>query len=126
MSFKKVLSPIIGFGTIGLLSSIFAKLQGVLFPNSLQLFEDVNCTSYDVIQLVIKLACVYISCIAGGVTTSLCGGENRQLYITGISIVLVVICLWIITIHPLWFWALLLMGIIPFVLIGSKVKKAFY
>jgi len=125
MNFKKILSSVIGFGTIGLLSSILAKLQGAIFPASLQLFEQVNWTSYDVIQLVIKLVCVYISCIAGGLVTSLCGGENRQLYMTGISIILIVIWLWTITIHPLWFWTLLFVGIIPFILIGSTVKKAF-
>lgn len=124
MNFKKLVSPIIGFGTIGLLSSAFAKLQGVLFPISLQLFEQVNWTSYDVIQLVIKLACIYISCIAGGLAISLCGGENSQLYITGLSTCLVVIWLWITTIHPVWFWSLLLLGIIPFVLIGNKIKQA--
>lgn len=125
MSFIKLLSPIIGFGTIGLLSSIFAKLQGALFPTSLQLFEQLTLTSYDVMQLIIKLACVYISCIAGGIMTSICGGERRQLIIVGISIMSVIIWLWIIAIHPLWFWTLLLVGIFPFVLIGSKVRQAF-
>jgi len=125
MSFIKLLSPIIGFGTIGLLSSIFAKLQGALFPASLQLFDHLTLTSYDVVQLIIKLACVYISCIAGGVMTSICGGERTQLIIVGISIMSVIIWLWIIAIHPLWFWTLLLVGIIPFVLIGSKVRQAF-
>lgn len=125
MSFIKLLSPIIGFGTIGLLSSIFAKLQGALFPASLQLFDHLTLTSYEVVQLIIKLACVYISCIAGGVMTSICGGERTQLIIVGISIMSVIIWLWIIAIHPLWFWTLLLVGIIPFVLIGSKVRQAF-
>jgi len=125
MSLIKLLSPIIGFGTIGLLSSIFAKLQGALFPASLQLFDHLTLTSYDVVQLIIKLACVYISCIAGGIMTSICGGERRQLIIVGISIMSVIIWLWIIAIHPLWFWTLLLVGIIPFVLIGSKVRQAF-
>lgn len=37
----------------------------------------------------------------------------------------VIIWLWMNAIHPLWFWALLLFGIIPFVLIGSQFKKHF-
>ncbi|MDR6487241.1 hypothetical protein J2799_001726 [Chryseobacterium vietnamense] len=126
MNFKKTLSIIIGFGTIGLLSSILARLQGSIFPNSLQLFERVTWSSYDVIQLVIKLVCVYISCIAGGIVIALCGGEKRQLIIVAISIMSVIIWLGIITIHPLWFWTLLLVGIIPFILIGNKINQSLH
>lgn len=125
MKTKKLLSPVIGFGTIGLLSSVLAKLQSVLFPSSLQLFEKVDWTYYDNIQLVIKLMCVYISCIAGGTTIGLFGGKNKQQYITGISIMLVVVWLWISAIHPLWFWILLFAGIMPFVLLGGKIKRIF-
>ncbi|WP_294282970.1 hypothetical protein [uncultured Chryseobacterium sp.] len=123
MNFKKMFSTVIGFGTIGLLSSVFAKIQGIFFPASMQLFNQVTWTSYDIIQLVIKLVCVYLSCIAGGIVISLCGGEKREQYITAISMVLIVIWLWISTVHPLWFWALLITGIIPFVLTGSKIKR---
>lgn len=123
MNFKKIFSIIFGFGTIGLLSSVFAKIQGIFFPASMQLFNLLTWTSYDIIQLIIKLVCVYLSCIAGGMVISLFGGEKREQYITAISILLIVIWLWISTINPFWFWALLLKGIIPFVLIGSKIKK---
>ncbi|WP_263603483.1 hypothetical protein [Chryseobacterium sp. PET-29] len=125
MSFKKVLSVVIGFGTIGFLSSVLAKIQGILFPSSLELFEQVTWASDDVIQLVIKLVCVFLSCIIGGIVTALCGGENRQQYITGVTMTFVALWLWISSVHPLWFWALLSVGIIPFVLIGSKIKQAF-
>ncbi|KQM46599.1 hypothetical protein [Chryseobacterium sp. Leaf201] len=123
MNFKKIFSIIIGFGAIGLLSSVFAKIQGIFFPASLQLFNQVTWASYDIIQLIIKLVCVYLSCIAGGIVISLFGGEKREQYIMAISIILIVTWLWVSTIHPLWFWALLLTGIIPFVLIGSKIKQ---
>lgn len=123
MNFKKILSIIIGFGTIGLLSSIFAKIQGIIFPASLLLFNQDTWSFSDIIQLVVKLACVYLSCIAGGIVTSLCGGRNREQYIIGISIMLVVIWLWINAIHPFWFWALLLMGILPCILIVAKMKN---
>ncbi|MDP9955014.1 hypothetical protein J2X97_000651 [Epilithonimonas hungarica] len=125
MSFKKVLSVVIGFGTIDFLSSVLAKIQGILFPSSLELFEQVTWASDDVIQLVIKLVCVFLSCIIGGIVTALCGGENRQQYITGVTMTFVALWLWISSVHPLWFWALLSVGIIPFVLIGSKIKQAF-
>ena len=123
MNFKKIFSIIIGFGAIGLLSSVFAKIQGIFFPASLQLFNQVTWASYDIIQLIIKLVCVYLSCIAGGIVISVFGGKKREQYIMAISIILIVTWLWISTIHPLWFWALLLTGIIPFVLIGSKIKQ---
>ncbi|MGI9649985.1 hypothetical protein [Chryseobacterium sp. RLHN22] len=125
MSLKKILSIIIGFGSIGILSSVLAKMQGILFPNSMQLFEQTIWTSHDIIQFIIKLACVYFSCIAAGIITASCGGEKRQQIIVGISIMSVIIWLWIIVIHPLWFWALLLAGIIPFILIGNKIKQTF-
>lgn len=122
MSIKKILSIVIGFGTIGFLSSVLAKIQGILFPSSLELFEQVNRTSDDIIQLVIKLVCVFLSCIIGGIVTALCGGENRQQYITGISMTFVALWLWISTVHPLWFWAFLSVGILPFVFIGGKIS----
>lgn len=123
MNFKKILSIIIGFGTIGLLSSIFAKIQGIIFPASLLLFNQDTSSFSDIIQLVVKLTCVYLSCIAGGIVTSLCGGRIREQNIIGISIMLVIIWLWISAIRPFWFWALLLTGILPCVLIGAKIKN---
>lgn len=125
MNFKKILSVVIGFGTIGLLSSVLAKIQGILFPASLQLFEHVTWTSHDIIQLIIKLVCVYISCFTGGMVSALCGGKDRQQYITGISMSFVALWLWISTGHPLWFWAVLLAGILPCVLIGGKIQQRY-
>lgn len=125
MGFKKILSVVIGFGTIGLLSSALAKIQGILFPSSLELFNQIIWTSDDIIQLVIKLICVFFSCISGGIVTALCGGENKQQYITGISMSFVALWLWISTVHPLWFWASLLVGILPCVLIGGKIQQSY-
>jgi len=98
-------------------------MQGILFPTSMQLFEQTIWTFDDIIQLIIKSACVYFGCITGGIVTASCGGEKKQQIIVSISIMSVVIWLWIIVIHPLWFWALLLAGIIPFILIGNKIKQ---
>ncbi|MCJ8152758.1 hypothetical protein MKJ01_03135 [Chryseobacterium sp. SSA4.19] len=126
MNFKKILSIIIGFGTIGLLSSVFATIQGILFPASVQLFNQASWSFYDIIQLVVKLMCVYLSCIAGGIVTSLCGGENKQLYIVGILITLVIIWLWISTVHVFWFWTLLIIGSLPFVFLGAKIKRQLF
>lgn len=78
MNFKKIFSIIFGFGTIGLLSSVFAKIQGIFFPASMQLFNLLTWTSYDIIQLIIKLVCVYLSCIAGGMVISLFGGKKES------------------------------------------------
>ncbi len=49
MNFKKIFSIVIGSVTIGLLSSVFAKIQGILFPASMQLFNQVTWTFYDII-----------------------------------------------------------------------------
>jgi hypothetical protein len=123
MNLKKIFSSIFGFGTIGLLSSIFAKIQGMVFPASVQLFNQVKWTSSDIIQLIIKLVCVYFSCIVGGIVTAVFGGGTKEHYITAISIMLIVIWLWIRTIYPSWFWASLLIGILPFVLTGGYLKQ---
>jgi len=123
MTLKKIFSVVTGFVTIGLLSSAFAKIQGLLVPASMHLFDQETWNFFDTIQLVIKLGCVYISCITGGLITSLSGGENKQHYMVGISIMLVVGWLWISTVHPTWFWLTLLVGILPSVILGSKMRR---
>jgi len=108
---------------MGLLSSIFAKIQGMVFPASMQLFNQVKWTSSDIIQLFIKLVCVYLSCIVGGIVTAVFGGGTKEHYIAGVSMMLIVAWLWISTIYPSWFWASLLIGILPFVLTGGYLKQ---
>ncbi|MEN5232958.1 hypothetical protein [Sphingobacterium faecium] len=121
MKFKKIFSVIAGFGTIGLLSSLFAKIQGILFPASMELFGPMILTFSDHIQLLIKLLCVYTSCILGSLLTVFCGGSKNELYIVGGSITAVVGWLWFSAIHPLWFWGLLSVGILPLVLYGRNI-----
>ncbi|UZT99042.1 hypothetical protein ODZ84_05575 [Chryseobacterium fluminis] len=121
MKLNKILSVIAGIVTIGLLSSVFAKIQGALFPASLELFDRMSWSFSDNIQLVLKLICVYSSCILGGMAISFCGGASRQHYIVSGAIMLVVGWLWLNTAHPVWFWALLIAGILPFIMIGNKL-----
>ena len=62
MKSSKLLSVMLGFGTIGLLSSVLAKVQGYVFPESLALFNNSITGSHDIVQYLIKLFCVYLSC----------------------------------------------------------------
>jgi hypothetical protein len=121
MNLRKVISILIGFGTIGLLSSVLAKLQGMFFPSSLQIFTDPNLASTGTLQFTIKLLCVLVSCVLGGMLTTGIGGSIRENLIVGGLIILVTAWLWVSTIHPFIFWLSLVSGVLPAVLLGRKV-----
>lgn len=121
MNLRKTISILIGFGTIGLLSSILAKLQGMIFPSSLQIFTDPNLASTSTLQFTIKLVCVLVSCLFGGMLTTGIGGGIRENLIVGGLIMLVTGWLWLSTIHPNIFWLSLLSGVLPAVLLGRKL-----
>ena len=120
MNFRKILAVLIGFGTVALLSSVFAKIQGVLNPMSLALFTSNSSETTDTLQLLIKLLCVYSSCIFGGMMTTMVGGRIRENSIVGGITVMVVAWLWLSVVNPLWFWILLILGVLPCVLLGNK------
>jgi len=120
MNFRKILAVLIGFGTVALLSSVFAKIQGVLNPMSLVLFTSNSSETTDTLQLLIKLLCVYSSCIFGGMMTTMVGGRIRENSIVGGMTVMVVAWLWLSVVNPLWFWILLILGVLPCVLLGNK------
>ncbi|KQS27915.1 hypothetical protein [Dyadobacter sp. Leaf189] len=120
MKFSKILSVVLGFGTIGLLSSVLAKIQGYVFPGSLELFDNSIAGSHDITQYVIKLFCVYISCFMGGVVcASLKGGQQEILIIAG-CITIVIGWLWLSVGQPIWFWTFLVSGVFPFSVFGSR------
>lgn len=115
---RQIISILAGFGTIGLLSSLAAHIQGIIYPESVKLFDHTMVSTADFIQLLIKLICVSTSCFMGGMLVAWLGGNKNAATITGICIVLVVAWLWIHTIYPIWFWALLLTIVIPAVKLG--------
>ena len=121
MNFRKILSVIVGFGSIGLLSSVFAKIQGILFPSSMEIFTNQELLSTNISQFIIKLLCVWISCFLGGMFTSKIGGKARENLIVGGLIILVVCWLWLSIVHPVWFWLSLILGIMPCVFLGRKL-----
>lgn len=125
MKFRKIISIVLGVGTIGLLSSIFAVLQGKLFPQANVMFSQPSLSNPQVIQVFVKLACIYISCILGGVLTTSIRGNLKESLIVGIIIMIIVAWLWANAMYPTWFWPLLIVGIIPFVLIGYKIRRSF-
>ena len=124
MNYRKILSVIVGFGTIGLLSSVFAKIQGMLFASSLEIFTNQELAATNISQFVIKLICVWISCFLGGLTTTRIGGRVRENLIVGSLIMLVVGWLWLSAVNPIWFWVLMILGVLPSVFLGYKVTSA--
>jgi len=124
MNYRKILSVIVGFGTIGLLSSLFARIQGWLFASSLEIFINQQLAATNISQFVIKLFCVWVSCFLGGIATTRIGGKARENLIVGGLIMLVVGWLWLSAGNPVWFWLLLVLGILPCVFLGNKVTSA--
>lgn len=124
MNYRKILSVIVGFGTIGILSSLFARIQGWLFASSLEIFINQQLAATNISQFVIKLFCVWVSCFLGGMATTSIGGKARENLIVGGLITLVVGWLWLSAGNPVWFWLLLVLGILPGVFLGYKVTSA--
>lgn len=124
MNYRKILSVIVGFGTIGLLSSLFAKMQGMLFESSLEIFINQELAAANISQFVIKLFCVWVSCFLGGIATTRIGGKARENLIVGGLIMLVVGWLWLSAVNSIWFWVLMILGVLPCVFLGYKVTSA--
>lgn len=123
MNFRKIFSVIVGFGTIGLMSSVFAKMQGLLFTSSLEIFASQEIAATNFSQFIIKLFCVWFSCVLGGMATTRIGGKPRENLIVGGLIILVVGWLWLSAENPIWFWVLLILGILPCVFLGYRVTS---
>lgn len=124
MNYRKILSVILGFGTIGLLSSFFAKIQGWLFASSLEIFINQELAAANISQFIIKLFCVLVSCFLGGIATTKIGGKARENLVVGGLIMLVVGWLWRSAMDPIWFWVLMILGALPCVFLGYKVISA--
>lgn len=125
MKFSKMISIVLGVGAIGLLSSVFAVLQGKYYPQANEMFSHPLLSNPEVIQVFVKLACIYISCIIGGVLTTSISGNLKESLIVGLLIMIIIGWLWLNALYPTWFWPLLMAGIIPFVMIGYKIRRSF-
>jgi hypothetical protein len=126
MNFRKIFSVIVGFGTIGLMSSVFAKMQGLLFTSSLEIFTSQEIAATNFPQFIIKLFCVWVSCVLGEMDTTRIGGKPRENLIVGGLIILVVGWLWLSAENPIWFWVLLILGILPCVFLGYRVTSVIW
>ena len=125
MKFRKIISIVLGVAAIGLLSSISAVLQGKLYPQANHMFSHPLLSNPEVIQVFVKLACIYISCIIGGVLTTSISGNLKESLIVGLLIMIIIGWLWYNAIYSTWFWLLLIAGIIPFVIMGYKIRRSF-
>ncbi|PST84945.1 hypothetical protein C7T94_02150 [Pedobacter yulinensis] len=123
MKLKQILSIAIGIGSVGLLSSVFAKLQGMVFPQSLNALGHPDVSSAEVIQLVIKLGCLATSGMLGGILTAWTGGNLKARVVVCIAIIAVIGWLWFNTIYPIWFWLPLIILIGPAILLGGKLPR---
>lgn len=119
--YKQALSIAVGFGAIGLLSSIFAKIQGIIYPESLTILGRSGLSVADNMQLVIKLVCLALSSLAGGMLVKWIGGNRRASIIAGVLIMAVIGWLWLNTGQPAWFWIVSFVQVMPAVLLGYKV-----
>lgn len=120
MRYKQLLSIAAGFGAIGLLSSVFAKVQGIIWPDSLTVFERPELSNADCIQLVIKLICLALSSVLGGMLIKWIGGNRRASILVSILIMAVIAWLWLNTRQPAWFWIISFVQVIPAVLLGGE------
>jgi len=125
MKFRKIMSIVLGVGAIGLLSSVFAVLQGKLFPQANEMFSHPLSSAPEVTQVFVKLACIYISCMIGGVVTTSISGNLKEGLIVGLLVMIIIGWLWYNAIYPIWFWPLLIAGVVPFVIIGYKIRRSF-
>ena len=126
MQFRKVISVFIGFASIALLSSLFAKIQGTIFPSSLEIFSSRELIPMNNNQLVLKICCVLVSCLIGGIITTGIGGRVKENLIVAGGITAVVGWMWFAITDPMWFWAVLILGVLPAIYLGYKMTSLFH
>jgi biotin transporter BioY len=125
MKRKDVVSILLGVFCIGFLSSVFAYLQGWLYPEANKILGNSSVNVFATIQLIAKLGCIYISCIVGGIVTTWISKTINAVFFVGVILLLIVGWLWLNTIYPIWFWVLLMTGVIPFILLGYGIVRRF-
>ena len=125
MKRKDVVSVLLGVFCIGFLSSVFAYLQGRLYPEANKILGNPSVNVFATIQLIVKLGCIYSSCIVGGIVTAQISKTINAVFFVGVIMLLIVGWLWLNTIYPIWFWVLLITGVIPFILVGYRIVRRF-
>lgn len=123
MKLQQIVSITIGIGSVGLLSSVLAKLQGVIFPESLTALGHPYVSSDEAFQLIIKLFCLFSSGVLGGMLSTWARGSYKTLLIVSISIIAIIGWLWFNTIYPVWFWLPLILLIGPAIFLGGKLSR---
>lgn len=123
MTLGNTVSILLGFLTIALLSSVFAGIHGAFYAQSAELLGHPSPTRSEVIQLILKLAYVCLSCVIGGIVTTWISKSSNANLIVGSLITGVIGWLWTKTVYPIWFWGLLIAAVIPCVMLGYTFLK---
>lgn len=125
-TFGKLLSVLLGLMVIVVLSSILAHLQVVIYPRaSMSMYRRTDLTGLDIINFIIRVMYVCLSCTIGGMLTALIGRSRVLNIIVGIIMTIFLTCaaLKLGVFHPIWFWIVLIIFITPSVLLGYKIVK---
>ncbi len=123
---KYLLAVVSGFIVIIVLSSILARLQVMIYPrSSVSMYRSTGLTGLDEINFVIRVAYVCLSCIIGGIITTLIGRRLILNVIVGIAVTVLICCtaLRMDLFHPVWFWIALIIFITPSVVLGYRFVK---
>lgn len=124
MILKKAVPVLAGFATIAGLSSVFARIQGTFGPSANAWLGQASVPTTAIPFISIKLLGLYCSCILGGMVTTWLGGTRRANLWVGAITSLMIGWLWLNTVHPIGFWILLMLGVVPCVLLGYQwVRK---
>ena len=123
---KYLLAIVSGFIVIIVLSSIFARLQVMIYPrSSVSMYRSTDLTGLDEINFVIRAAYVCLSCIIGGIITKLIGRRLILNVIVGIAVTVLITwtALRMNLFHPVWFWITLIIFITPSLVLGYRIMK---
>ncbi len=121
MNLRKTVPVAGGFFTIALLSSVFARIQGAFGPLANDWLGQAVIHQSAIPFVAIKLLGLFLSCSLGGIVSTRLGGRRKASLLVGIITCLMIGWLWIHTVHPIGFWVLLLLGVIPSVWAGYRL-----
>ncbi len=122
MKLRKIIPVVGGFFTIALLSSVFARIQGAFGPSANDWLGQAVIHRSAIPFVALKLSGLFLSCSLGGIVSTRLGGTRKASLLVGVITSLMIGWLWFHTVHPIGFWILLLLGVIPSVWAGYRMS----